>query len=125
RLVTPGATGRLSPEALRRLRRVVEPLSRKGVDTHQAAATVEAALALLREEGLPFDPIDAGDLQEEVPAFLHSLTQVVDGILSSTEAAMSVDLESALARSRRSIHQRLSEFHQRYAYHFTGGWREL
>lgn len=126
RLVEPEVSGRLAPASLERLRRIAA--SGLWDDRQEVAGTARCTaelLAILRAEGLPFDPIDAGDLQEPLPSWIPALARAEMDMLSNLERRPAFqDLEQRLGWSPRTIQRRFMEFNERYAFHHGGGWRE-
>lgn len=125
RLVQPGGLGTLSPAALALVREAALPLAQsRSVDL--VSGGLERILAILRAEGLPFDPVDADSLQEPVPPWAVALSSALDRTLSSLPGKPRlIDMEQALGWSDRQILRRLREYQIRFACHPTGGWRDL
>lgn len=125
RLVEPARSGRLAPSALRELRRLAVQLGDRSRDAAAASLHVAELLAILRAEGLPFDPIDADSLREPVPSWMTALTRAEAELLSALDRRPAFsDLEQRLGWSARTIQRRLIEYNERFAFHHGGGWRE-
>ena len=100
-------------------------------DTHGAADGAAAlsepiarALAVLREIGVPLEPIAAPDLIEPVPDEVRALGRAMDLALSGLHLRpMSVDLEHRLAQSERQLRRRVADFNLRYGFN-AEGWRD-
>lgn len=126
RLSTPSSPSRVDPLLVTRLRRAVQPLLADEVELGKAAQSTSGIISLLRAEGFPFDGVEPGDLIEPTAPALHSLMQAVDRSVSVlSRRPMVVDLEASLGWSGRQIQRRLVEFHERFAFNATGGWRDL
>lgn len=126
RLVTPDQQGSLSPQALAAIRAVLdsEAIASRGAEV--ASHKLASILRILRAEGLPFDPLESGDLREPVPPWAIALNRAVDQTISSLrDKPRLVDLRQALGWSERQILRRLQQFQALYACHPTGGWRDL
>lgn len=126
RPVPPAALGSIGARNLERLRALVARLLADGVGAERASRVVAEILTILRSEGLPFDPVDAGAIYEETPSWLPSLVATVDRAVSSLSDKPSlIDFERSLGWSVRQIQRRLQEVQQRYAYNAREGWREM
>lgn len=117
----------LSSQGLTRLRRLANTMLRlePGTSAESARACAEI-VRVLRAEGIPFEPLGVEELREEVPPWARSLSVALDETLSSMrQGPAALDLEENLGWTRQYIQRRMNEFNQRYAFHVSGGWRDL
>lgn len=116
--------GTLSPTSLHRLLQEIEGLGACYRENRAPNESAVAILDLLRAEGLPLDPIEAGALHDEANDWTRALGRAIDRALCRVDTSPSVgDLQSWLGWSPRTIQARMNEFHLRYGYRSTG-WRD-
>lgn len=117
------APGRISREALHRLRTVARAIRSQRIPAPAYAADL---LAILHAEGLlPEAPVGS-ELIETPPPSFEQLLSALNRVLSALHLGPAlVDLESELGWSRSHIHQILSDFQRTYGFHTMGGWRAL
>lgn len=121
-----GGTARVSQAALPRLRSLAQRVEEERLDASRGAEVAAGIFEILRQEGLPFDPLDAGSLREEVPPRFVQLSRAIEAALSNLASAPAIlDIEGDLGWHRNQIHQVLSDFQKTYAFHAVGGWRAL
>lgn len=120
-----GTGPRLGASIRQRLIEASDPLASPQGST-EAAACLASILEVLRAEGFSFDRFEAQELIEEVPEPIERLSRSLDHVLSSlADRPMLIDLEQSLGWSRRHVHRMLADFHERYAFHMGGSWRQL
>lgn len=126
RLLPPFESGPLSTLARRRIHGALLHFQREAAPLGAKAASVAAILRLLRAEGLPFEAVEAGALQERVPDPVVALNDAIGDALSSLGRGPALtDLAKTLGRSRSWIHKTLSDLQQSFGLQTVGGWRPL
>ena len=89
-----------------------------------AAAHLAELVAILRAQGAPFVPVEAGELYEPPGEPIIRLSRVLDTVLSHLEQGPSmVDLDTALGLSPRQINRIVTAFNKRYGFNSLG-WRD-
>lgn len=101
------ASGSLSLLALRRVQTLLARPS-ESMWGDEPARTLTAVLDVLRAEGLPFECASIGDVTDPAALALHSTAEAVSRCLTRLhDAPMTIDLETELSASRRTVARRL------------------
>lgn len=115
---------RLEKRALERIGRLVDSFTHRRIADELLPHHAARLLAVLREEGLPFDPVEPGELREVAPSPTRRLSSAIDSCMSalSNRPAL-VDLEQSLGWSRQHISYLSERFREQYWLHTGANWR--